>query len=136
MDTKISEITAEQTHDLRHRVMWPDQPISFAILPEDANGIHFGLWKNEVLISIVSVFLNEKEAQFRKFATETTEQGHGYGSQLLHHLIDFVKSKGVQLLWCNARSEKAYFYEKFGFKTTDETYTKKGIDFVKMQMTI
>ena len=74
METKISEITAEQTHDLRHRVMWPDQPISFAILPEDANGVHFGLWKNEVLISIVSVFLNEKEAQFRKFATETSTE--------------------------------------------------------------
>ena len=136
METKITEINAEQTYDLRHRVMWPDQPIAFAILPEDNNGIHFGLWKNEVLISIVSVFLNEKEAQFRKFATERVEQGHGYGSILLKHMIDFVKSKEVELLWCNARTEKAYFYEKFGFESTNKTYTKKGIDFVKMQMAL
>ena len=32
--------------------MWPDHPLEFVKLEEDAQGFHYGLWKENRLISI------------------------------------------------------------------------------------
>lgn len=129
----IKQISAAETYPLRHSVMWPDQPLSFIKLPEDVTGIHFGLFKDELLISVVSLFISGETAQFRKFATVSEEQQKGYGTWLLNHLIDFVKEKKLQLLWCNARVDKTTYYLKFGFNKTTKTYIKKGINFVILE---
>lgn len=42
MVVKIERITAEQTHPVRHQVLWPDQPITFCRVPEDDEGKHYG----------------------------------------------------------------------------------------------
>lgn len=80
MSIIIKEIVAKETWVLRHRVMWPDENIAYVKLPEDNKGTHYGLFKDSELISVISVFFHNGEAQFRKFATETKEQGFGYGS--------------------------------------------------------
>jgi predicted GNAT family N-acyltransferase len=110
--------------------MWPDQPISFIQLPDDEKRIHFGLFRDKELLSVVSLFIDQKSAQFRKFATISTEQNKGFGTSLLKHVIDFTINKNLILLWCNARVNKTTYYKKFGFKETNKTYRKKGIDFV------
>lgn len=111
--------------------MWPDMPFEFVKLPEDNNGSHFGLFINEDLISIVSLFQTETGvAQFRKFATITSEQGKGYGSNLLSHLMEYVLKQGYHTLWCNARIDKTDFYKKFGMFETQETFMKQNIKFV------
>ena len=35
-------ISAEDTVPLRHSVLWPDQPVSYVLLPEDSSGFHYG----------------------------------------------------------------------------------------------
>ncbi|KAJ7065829.1 hypothetical protein C8F01DRAFT_752889 [Mycena amicta] len=35
-------ITAAQTISLRHSVLWPDKDVEYVLLPEDANGRHYG----------------------------------------------------------------------------------------------
>ena len=85
MTIEIREIKAEDTWPMRHKVMWPDQPLDYVILPQDEEGLHYGLFKEDKLISVISLFINQEEAQFRKFATATEAQGKGYGSALLHH---------------------------------------------------
>ena len=132
---EIKQIKASETLDIRHKVMWPDKPIAYVELPNDENGRHFGLFVNGELTSIVSLFEENNEVQFRKFATINKFQGLGYGTMLLERIIDVVKNDGFNKLWCNARVEKSNFYERFGFKLTDKRYEKGGIEFVIMEKT-
>ena len=133
MPVEIREIAPEDTIDLRHRVMWPNHPFDFVKLPEDPHGIHFGLYNSDHLISVVSLFINGDDAQFRKFATEKTEQNKGYGSQLLIYVMKYALEKNLKRIWCNARKNKTDFYKKFGFHETDITYIKGGIEFVVLE---
>tara|TARA_R110000868_G_scaffold178679_3_gene418485 strand:- start:952 stop:1302 length:351 start_codon:yes stop_codon:yes gene_type:complete len=116
--------------------MWPDYPIDFIKLPEDLNGIHFGLYKNNELVSIVSLFIDGESAQFRKLATKVSEQGNGYATQILKHIIHYCEEWPVKKLWCNARVNKSEFYKKFGLLATDKTYIKGGIEFVILEKLI
>lgn len=133
MGEKIQKIQTEETYDLRHRVMWPDHPLDFIKLPEDKDGVHFGLFVDGKLVSIISLFVDGTEAQFRKFATESKKQGKGYGSQLLSYLLEYAASRNLKRIWCNARVDKTEFYQKFGFSETQSTYVKGGIDFIILE---
>jgi len=130
---QILEIKPEETWVLRHEVMWPDQTIDYVKLEEDSNGQHFGLKVDGKILSVISVFVEGGHAQFRKFATDTAEQGKGYGSTLLSHIIQLLEEQGVLSIWCNSRVEKSSFYRKFGLRETTKTFTKGGIDYVIME---
>jgi GNAT superfamily N-acetyltransferase len=129
----IKEVSIEQILPIRQQVMWPDKPIDFVRVPEDENGIHFGLFVEENLISVVSVFIHGQEAQFRKFATLEKYQGKGFGTNLLQFVFDFLEEKKVNRIWCNARISKAGFYQKFGMTTTAATFEKEGMEYVVME---
>ncbi|WP_159303944.1 GNAT family N-acetyltransferase [Maribacter litoralis] len=133
MSTKIIEITAEQTIPIRHKVMWPNQPLEFVKLPEDDKGLHYGLFVDDQLTSIISLFINGKEAQFRKFATLEAYQGQGFGSMLLNEIMHIAHTKKLKRIWCNARQNKSDYYTKFNMTKTNTTYVKGGIDFVIME---
>lgn len=137
MTTIIKEITSKETWQIRHQVMWPNEAFDYIKLPADQEGLHFGLWLNEQLISVVSLFIDNKNVgQFRKFATLVEEQGKGYGSQLLHYLFETVQKKGIQKIWCNARVNKTGYYAKFGMEPTDKKFSKNGIDYVVMECSL
>ena len=129
---EIREIQAEDTYEIRHTVMWPDKDIEFVKLKEDNEGNHFGLFEDDKLISIISLFYKNEEMQFRKFATLTDFQGRGYGTNLLKHIFQLAEKQGVKKIWCNARGHKSAFYEKFGMRATGAGYTKGGVEFVVM----
>lgn len=129
----IEQITYQLTWPIRHKVMWPDHPIDFVKLPEDKDGLHYGLFEGNKLVSIISAFVLGDEAQFRKFATVIEYQGKGYGSQLLGYLMAELESQQLARIWCNARVNKTNLYEKFGLVKTDQTYVKGGLDFVIME---
>ena len=133
MSIEIKEISAQETYNLRHHVMWPDKPRDFVILNNDGEGVHFGLWKDSTIISVVSLFINDNSAQFRKLATKNSEQGNGYGSILLKYLMSIVSNKNIEVLWCNARSDKTSFYEKFDMVQTPKKFIKEGINYVIME---
>lgn len=133
MNVNILKIRPEDTWQIRHEVMWPDQPIEYVKLAEDEDGLHFGLFVAAGLVSIISVFEKDKEAQFRKLATVEREQGKGYGSYLLQHVMDLLVQNGVQRIWCNARKDKIRFYEQFGLKPTAQEFEKGGIQYVIME---
>jgi GNAT superfamily N-acetyltransferase len=130
---EIKQINASETLLIRHKVMWPDKPIEYVELPNDEDGRHFGLFVNGELTSIISLFVVDNEAQFRKFATVVEFQGLGYGTILIERIVDLVDKEGIRKLWCNARVEKSNFYERFNFKPTDKKYEKGGIEFVIME---
>ena len=130
---EIKQINASETLLIRHKVMWPDKPIEYVELANDEDGRHFGLFVNGELTSIISLFVTDNEAQFRKFATVVEFQGLGYGTILIERIVDLVDKEGIRKLWCNARVEKSNFYERFNFKPTDKKYEKGGIEFVIME---
>ena len=135
MDFEIQQIKASDTWALRHRVMWPDQPLSYVVLPNDDEGLHFGVFSGKRLIAVGSLFINveTKEAQFRKLATEVAYQGRGIGTALLNHQLTTAHKNGVRRLWCNARKDKSAFYERFGLEKTAKTFEKGGINYVIME---
>lgn len=126
-------IEKEQVWQLRHKVMWPEKDFDFIKLKDDDEGTHYGLFEGEELISVVSIFIRGVEAQFRKFATLSTHQNKGYGSKLLNWVLSEAKRMGVKRIYCNARVEKASFYEKFGLSKTDATFSKSGKDYIVME---
>jgi len=130
---EIREITADQTWDLRHRVMYPNEPFESIKLSDDVEGVHFGLFKNNRLVSVVSLFVRNNEVQFRKLATEVDEQKNGHGTKLILFILEYAIKIQASRIWCNARENKAYFYEKFGLQATNKTYFQTGIKFVVME---
>lgn len=129
--TNIQLIPPEATWPIRHQVLWPDRPLEYVRLPDDAQGLHYGYYLTaHQLVSVVSLFITEESAQFRKFATLEAEQGKGYGSQLLHRVIQEARQRGLQQLWCNARADKVSFYERFGLRATEKTFVKGGINYI------
>jgi GNAT superfamily N-acetyltransferase len=129
----IREINAEDTWTIRHQVMWPDKPFDYVKLAEDEHGRHFGIYDGARLVSVISLFIDGDEAQFRKFATHADMQGKGYGTALLQHLVAEAGALAVRKLWCNARTSKTVFYEKAGFQKTDKTFDKDGVGYVVME---
>jgi GNAT superfamily N-acetyltransferase len=130
----VEQIPAYLVWPLRQQVMYPEMRIDDVKLENDNAGIHFGLFDHNKLTSVVSVFENGDEIQFRKFATLNEYQGKGYGSMLLEYLINFAKEQGCKRLWCNARKNASAFYKKFGFTETTQTFFENGYDFVIMEL--
>ncbi|MFD0693063.1 GNAT family N-acetyltransferase [Paenibacillus sp. GCM10027628] len=129
----IQMITKEMAWEIRHIVMWPDRDLSFVQLNNDDEGYHYGLFTEDRLVSVISLFLDQDGAQFRKFATLEQEQGKGYGSFLLHHIMEEARSLGAKRIWCNARLSKAAFYKKFGLAETTDIFMKNEIPYVIME---
>jgi predicted GNAT family N-acyltransferase len=131
---QIKEIRFDLTWSIRHQVMYPDLPYDAIKLKNDENGIHFGLYVDDQLTTVVSLFNTGNVTQFRKFATLATAQGKGHGTQLLTYIIDYVKNIGSEKIWCNARVSATGFYSKFGFIQTNQRSVSNGIDFVIMEL--
>ncbi|MDZ7900954.1 MAG: GNAT family N-acetyltransferase [Arcicella sp.] len=130
---EIKQIHPSETWGIRHRVMWANKPFEGVKLLNDDSGLHFGLFRDNVLLSVVSLFIENDTAQFRKFATEIEEQGRGYGAKLLEHIIQESIKLNVESFWCNARTSASGFYEKFGLAIVSDTWVKDGIEYVKME---
>lgn len=129
----IEQIPPELTWRIRRQVLYPDQEFGKAILDNDDDGMHLGLFYENKLVSVVSLFRKENEMQLRKFATIEEYQGKGFGTELLKYLIETAKTENCNRIWCNARKNASGFYAKFGFNETDEAYHKDGHDFVIME---
>lgn len=130
----ISSITSVETLPIRHQVLWPSKPIDYVRLNNDEEGNHYGLYLNDVLVSVISVFVKNGEAQFRKFATLEAHQGKGYGSMLFEYMLKALEEQGVYRIWCNARLDANEFYKRFGFKNaSDQVFYKGDIGYTVME---
>jgi phosphoribosylformimino-5-aminoimidazole carboxamide ribotide isomerase len=98
-------------------------------MDEDNHGLHFGTFKDNELIGVVSLFEKGTDYQFRKFAIDERVQGQGIGRQLLDYIADFAKLQGAKRLWCNARLSAIGFYLRSGFKQTGTLFSKNGFDY-------
>ncbi|MFT5586716.1 MAG: GNAT superfamily N-acetyltransferase [Cognaticolwellia sp.] len=109
-------IRPEQVIDLRWHVLRLGRPRESAVFPGDAQATHHGLWQDERLMVVLSLFSTPMEhggaiyhQQLRGMATDPACQGQGLGSQLLLH----VQQMGP--IWCNARLKARSFYARAGW---------------------
>lgn len=130
----IEQIRGELTWRIRQEAMYPNWSLEEVKLEEDHEGTHFGLFADNRLTSVVSLFNQGSIYRFRKFATIPDAQGKGFGSAMLMHIIEYVIAMGATALWCDARVSASGFYQKFGFVETNQASIKHGLDFVIMEL--
>lgn len=130
---EIRNISYELTWKLRHSVMWPNKNVEYVKLPNDKEGFHFGLFVDDKMISVISLFKTDDSAQFRKFATLNSEQGKGFGSKLLNYVLLQLDNSETVKVWCNARVDKTHFYKRFGMYQTENKFEKGGQNYVIME---
>ena len=130
----IEQIAPHLTWPIRYQVMYPEHDLDFVKLENDPEGIHFGLYYNQKLTGIVSVFNEGKIYQFRKLAILEEAQGLGLGKKLMEAVIEYCKLQKAENLWCNARANAKDFYKRLGFKETETVFFKDGYDFIIMDL--
>ncbi|HEY0898470.1 MAG TPA: GNAT family N-acetyltransferase [Sphingobacteriaceae bacterium] len=129
----IEQIAPYNTWAIRHKVLYPDQPFDLVRLEEDETGMHFGLFDNNKLVTVISTFRKGDEMQFRKFATLPEYQGKGYGTSMMNYIMNFAREEDLSRVWCSARVTAETFYARFGFSRMGEHFSKNGIDYVIME---
>lgn len=129
----IEQIPSYLTWKIRHKVMYPELDFNKVILSNDDEGLHLGLFDENTLISVVSLFKTALSMQFRKFAVLSEYQNKGYGKELLQYLLDYSRKEGCNHIWCNARKNASGFYSKFGFLKTNKISSANGHDYVIME---
>jgi len=60
----------------------------------------------------------------------------GYGEQIMNSLIQFAKSHQAKECCLHAQTVSQYFYQKFGFKASGDTFMEAGIEHVVMNLTM
>ena len=130
---EIKQAALAEVWELRREVMYPEEELSFVQLPDDDKGLHLGLYIRKELVSVVSLFFQSGELQFRKFATKKSEQNKGYGTALLNKVFGIAKEKKCKSVWCNARRNATKFYTKWGMAESGNSWKKYGIEFIVMK---
>lgn len=133
---QIRIIQATDTLQLRRDVLYPSLSILEVQVEHDAEGLHFGVYFDDQLVTVVSLFENDGIAQFRKFATAKDMQGRGLGSLLLQHIYQFCQQKNIHTLWCNARTSAMGFYLRHHFRTVGQVFYKNNLAFIRMEINI
>lgn len=127
----VKMIAADDTYKIRHRVLWPNRPISEIKIPEDINARHFGAYIDGKLVGVVSLFREGDTFQFRKLAVLAEYRGHGIGKTLINSCIIEARKYQVKSLWCDARSSAIEFYKKLGFSVETDVFMKNGKEYQK-----
>ncbi|WP_024572209.1 MULTISPECIES: GNAT family N-acetyltransferase [Bacillus] len=133
---EVKTISAEDTYEIRHRILRPHQSIEQCKYEEDhAKGsFHLGAFFEEKLISIASFspqnqpLITESPAyRLRGMATLEGYRDQKGGSTLVKHAEEKLAENGVQAVWCNARSHVKGYYSKLGWEELGEPFEIPGI---------
>jgi ribosomal protein S18 acetylase RimI-like enzyme len=137
MSFSCEKVKAEDTHQIRHTVLWPHRPFEHCILAEDKTAEHFGGFINEKLISVASLFPEgNKTMRLRKFAILPEFQRQGVGTKMLQNIFKHMAHNQTEFIWCDAREEAVNFYKKIGFETEGMRFFKHDIPYFKMKINL
>lgn len=136
MEIEIKKAALDEILPIRHVVLWPDKPFEFVKVEGDEAGVHFGLYQNAQLVTIISLFGEGKSIRFRKFATLPEFRNQGLGKKMILFIMDYAAEAGFERIWCDARADALNFYERVGFEKFSEVFVKEGIDYYKIEKTL
>jgi predicted GNAT family N-acyltransferase len=132
----IRRITWNKALPIRHKVLWPNKPLLFCKVDGDETAMHYGVYLNEKLVCVASIYMESRVARLRKFATLIELQGQGIGSKLITHILNELKEDSAEYFWCDARKTAVNFYQKFGMERQGAEFNKSGELYFKMAVSI
>jgi GNAT superfamily N-acetyltransferase len=121
----ILNIPSFLTFAVRQPVLREGKPIESCHFDGDdlETTSHFGLYLNENLIGVVSVFkiinptfISANQFQIRGMAILPQHQSKGFGQSLVKHCEEYIKNQNGTLIWFNSRENAISFYEKLGYQ--------------------
>ena len=121
---EIKKINSIDTYPVRHEVLRKGKPIETCQFKgdDDENTIHFGLYQNERLIGIISIFKEKNDLfsetnqfQIRGMAVLEEFQGKGFGAELVKEAENHCISLNTDVIWFNARENAVPFYKKLDY---------------------
>lgn len=127
----LREITAEETHSLRHAILRQNQPLAACAYPgdDDPQTAHFGVSVDGELVGVASLYREDLPGappgtawRLRGMATTEAVRGQGHGRHLLRACIARAASERGEVLWCNARASARDFYARDGFLVEGEAF--------------
>ncbi|KAI0051501.1 GCN5-related N-acetyltransferase [Auriscalpium vulgare] len=153
IDVETRQISVSDTINIRHTVLWPEQPVDYVRLPEDDAGVHFGAFVKGGLkhpIAVISLFredlpinsgfqadISTPAYRFRKFACHEAHQGQGIGSRLLSDTLSHAGQQlGARIVWCDARMATAGWYERKGLLSFGEPFMKGSVEYIRMAIVL
>ena len=131
----IKKINYKKTFEIRQPVLRQGMPIEscFFANDEDKSTLHFGLFDNEILLGVISVFVNKNFAfaqgsqyQIRGMAVLQSSQNKGFGRLLIEHVEKAINNK-TNLIWMNARENAVPFYKKMNYKTIGKAFEIENV---------
>ena len=132
MELAVRRISAAETQQLRHRVLWPhlsSPEVCVIDIDDRKDAFHVGVFADERLISIGSFFAIEsprlamqQQYRLRAMATDAEFRRLHAGDTLIQFALQELRLRGVAVLWCDARLVAVPFYEQLGFKKFDDVY--------------
>jgi GNAT superfamily N-acetyltransferase len=121
----VVEITAEQTHDLRLRILRDGTPTTNVHFPQDDDPttFHLGVSFNGNIV-VTSTWTPEAAPghdgvpalHLRGMAADTAVQSMGLGRLLFEAGTALAREHGKQLVWAWARDSALGFYTKLGMR--------------------
>ena len=138
----IQQISADETRDLRGQIMRPGEPIENSVYPGDdsPDTLHLGAYVDGEQVGVASVYREDPPDsevlpptmplaglwRLRSIATAQEARGQGYGGKLLQACIGYVAAQGGSALWCNARLNAVWFYERYMFQRYSNVQGTQG----------
>ena len=121
-------INANETIDLRHRILRPDQDVTVCQYAQDHLSSTFHVGIRDVNKKIISngTFIFEQNILFkdavkpyrlRGMATDIHLQKKGCGRLIIQFALEKLQQIQCDLLWFNARTSAELFYAKLGFSS-------------------
>jgi GNAT superfamily N-acetyltransferase len=122
--SRVIEIDAAATHDLRRRVLRVGTTSTAVVFPGDdaPDTFHLGVELDGQIVAVSTWMLRLHPAdtmrpgcQLRGMATHPAVRGHGYGALLLDVGLQRAMDAGIEIVWANARIDALGFYLAHGF---------------------
>ncbi|MGG1575287.1 GNAT family N-acetyltransferase [Fictibacillus sp. NRS-1165] len=127
----IKEISAEQTYEIRHKVLRPNQTLDECQFPgdNDQGTFHLGAYQGDKLISIASFYRESHpditgsvQYRLRGMATLEDYRKEKAGGSLLLRAEDRLRKQNADSWWCNAREGVAGYYKKLGLRECGDVF--------------
>ncbi|QUW22802.1 GNAT family N-acetyltransferase [Sporosarcina sp. Marseille-Q4063] len=127
----VKQINPEDTYQIRHTVLRPNQTINDCKYDDDfnENAFHLGAFLNGKLISIASYYEEQNKSfdgkiqyRLRGMATLNEFRNLRAGSALIEFAETILNDRLADLWWCNARISASSYYEKLGLSVFGDVF--------------
>lgn len=130
-----------QSLKIRNAVFVKEQqvPLSLEIDKNEAYCVHFVLYLDDgTAVATLRILPSEngKQALIQRVATLQAYRGQGYATQLIVHVLDFLKVQQFEIAELHAQLQAIGFYEKFDFKAFGDEFDDAGIRHIAMKKAV